>query len=97
MIAAAMLLMACGTPESNAWGLPRSDVREIGRLVHAQTSSPILSYQRDSIDDTAILVFTPGREYPETYVLSGSVADGRSMKHQQSADVSVISRFGEAL
>jgi hypothetical protein len=34
-MAVAILLSACGTPESNAWGLPRDDVREIGRLVRA--------------------------------------------------------------
>jgi len=63
----ALLLPACGTPESNAWGLPRKDVREIARLVRAQTSTPILSYQRDTTDNTSILVFTRGHEYPDVY------------------------------
>ena len=47
IIAAALVLTACGTPESNAWGLPRDDVRQIGRLVRAQTSAPITGYTRD--------------------------------------------------
>ena len=63
----ALLFSGCGTPEGNAWGLPREDLREIARLVRAQTSSPILSYQRDTTDKSSILVFTRGAEYPDVY------------------------------
>lgn len=54
LVAAATLLIACGTPEQNAWDLPREDVREIGRIVRAQTSSPIVSYTHDNGDPTTI-------------------------------------------
>jgi hypothetical protein len=67
IVALALLVTACGTPERNAWGLPREDVREIARLVRDHTSSPILSYQRDTTDNTSILVFTRGDEYPDVY------------------------------
>jgi hypothetical protein len=56
-VAAATLLAACGTPEQNAWGLPRDDVREIGRLVPAQTSAPIAGYDRDKQDPSVINVW----------------------------------------
>src|SRR5260370_29242116 len=44
------VLVACGTPESNArfGGVPPQDAVEIGRLIRAQTSERILSYSRDS-------------------------------------------------
>jgi hypothetical protein len=50
MVAVALVLTSCRTPESNAWGLPREDVRETGRLVRAQTSTPITGYTRDQQD-----------------------------------------------
>jgi hypothetical protein len=56
-MAVAILLPACGTPESNAWGLPRDDVREIGRLVRAQTSTPITGYSRDQREPGVIDVW----------------------------------------
>lgn len=65
-IAAAILLVACGTPETNAWGLPRADVQEIARLIHAKTSEPILSYQRDANDGNSVLVLMRGHD-PEAY------------------------------
>jgi hypothetical protein len=65
-IAAALLLAACGTPEMNAWGLPREDVREIARLIHAKTSEPILSYQSDPNDSNSVLVLMRGHD-PEAY------------------------------
>jgi hypothetical protein len=66
IIAAALLLAACGTPEMNAWGLPREDLREIARLVRAKTSEPILSYQRDPNDSNSIIVLMRGHD-PEAY------------------------------
>jgi hypothetical protein len=65
-IAAAILLVACGTPESNAWGIPREDTREIARLIRAKTSEPILSYQRDANDNNSILVLMRGHD-PEAF------------------------------
>jgi hypothetical protein len=71
---------ACGTPEQNAWGLPREDVREIARLVRAthprryclisatRLTTLLFSFSREGM---SILTFT--RQ-------SGSLADGRSMK-----------------
>jgi hypothetical protein len=67
IVALTLLMTGCGTPEASAWGLPREDVREIARLVRAQTSSPILSYQRDTTDNSSILIFTRGDEYPDVY------------------------------
>jgi hypothetical protein len=64
-IAIAVLLPACGTPESNAWGLPRDDVREIGRLVRAQTSAPITAYSRDQHEPGVIdILVTEPDGYP---------------------------------
>ena len=54
IVAAALVLTSCGTPESSAWGLPRDDIREIGRLVRAQTSTPITGYTRDEQDPRVI-------------------------------------------
>jgi hypothetical protein len=65
-IAAAILLAACGTPETNAWGLPREDVQEIARLIHAKTSEPVLSYQRDANDSNSVVVLMRGHD-PEAY------------------------------
>ena len=60
-----MLLTACGTPESNAWGLPRNDVREIGRLIRAQTSAAITAYPRDKQEPAVIDVWvTEDDGYP---------------------------------
>ena len=64
--AAALLLAACGTPETNAWGLPREDVQEIARLIRAKTSEPILSYQRDANDSNSVLVLMRGHN-PEAF------------------------------
>jgi hypothetical protein len=53
----AALLTSCGTPEQNAWGIPRDDVREIGRLVRAQTSDRIGGYDHDKNDPSVINVW----------------------------------------
>lgn len=48
-IIGAMLISACGTPESTAslGGVSPQQAGEIGRLVRAQTSAKIISYTRD--------------------------------------------------
>jgi hypothetical protein len=66
-ILTAHFLTNCVTPERAAWGIPRQDIEAIRPLVRAQTSAPILSYQRDSTDSTAILVLVRGKEHTETY------------------------------
>ena len=63
----AHFLTSCLTPENAAWNIPREDIDAIRPLVHAQTSAPILSYQRDATDSTAILVLVRGKEHTETY------------------------------
>jgi hypothetical protein len=63
----AQLLTSCLTPEKTAWGIPREDIEAIRPLIRAQTSAPILSYQRDATDCTAILVLVRGKEHTETY------------------------------
>ena len=69
-IASALLLMGCGTPETNArlGGVRSDEASEIARLVRAQTSKPILSYERDR-DDGSIHIWTRGDDpvYPERY------------------------------
>ena len=50
----------------NAWGLPREDVGEIARLIHAKTSEPILSFQSDPNDSNSVFVLMRGHN-PEAY------------------------------
>jgi hypothetical protein len=65
LVAATLVSTSCGTPESNAWGLPRDDVREIGRLIRAQTSAPITGYTRDQKDPRVIDIWvTEDDGYP---------------------------------
>jgi hypothetical protein len=78
----AHLLTSCLTPEKTAWGIPREDIEAIRPLVRAQTAAPILSYQRDATDSTAILVLVRGKEYTETYRASVSAGVGRSITNQ---------------
>jgi hypothetical protein len=44
--------------------------QEIARLIHARTSEPILSYQRDANDSNSILVLMRGHD-PEAYHAQG--------------------------
>ena len=66
-VLAAHFLTSCLTPENAAWGIPREDIQAIRPLVRAQTSAPILSYQRDAPDRTAIIVLVRGKEHTEAY------------------------------
>ena len=50
-VVGAVLVASCGTPESNARGITAAEATAIGRLVHDQTSSRIVSYtmERDGM------------------------------------------------
>jgi hypothetical protein len=50
------ILVACGTPESNArfGGVSPKDAAEIGRLIRAQTSDRILSYSWNSVGSVGV-------------------------------------------
>jgi len=63
----APFLTSCLTPENAAWGIPREDIQAIRPLVRAQTSAPMLSYQRDAADSTAIIVLVRGKEHTDAY------------------------------
>jgi len=63
----AHFLTSCVTPESTAWGIPPEDIQAIRPLVRAQTPAPILSYERDATDSTAIIVSVRGKEHTEAY------------------------------
>ena len=63
----AHFLTSCLTPEKAAWGIPREDIEAIAPIVRAQTSAPILSYERDATDSTAIIVLVRGKDHTEAY------------------------------
>jgi hypothetical protein len=67
VVLTAHFLASCVTPEKAAWGIPPEDIQAISPLVRAQTSAPILSYERDATDRTAIIVSVRGKEHTEAY------------------------------
>ena len=77
-----MLLTACGTPESNAWGLPRNDVREIGRLIRAQTSAPITAYSRDKHEPAVIDIWVTEEDGYPGLLQAHRVGDHWKVEHR---------------
>ena len=59
-VVGAFLAASCGTPESNAQGITAEEAAAIGRIVHTQTSSQIVSYTLER--DGTVHVWTVDRK-----------------------------------